>query len=222
MIASLRTRIAALFARDRMSRADADRWAEPSTLDELGEMTAQWLEGRIASQPAYAPGCGPDEETAHLVPVLAAVNRAGYLTDQSQPGVPPEPGYDGAIWCQRAVVSGFASEDVAHRIVTACSAAGMILHVRTATSGRRRGQGTPVTTRAERPCTGFGHRQLPKDIAFLYEACSDEAVDVLVAAYQVTVIDPEWGRDDVLWPLLYEAVTGRAYAGLEHTPQETR
>lgn len=200
-----------LARRDRMSHADEDRWYSADTLEELGELTAQWLEGKIASQPAYAPKCGPDEETAHLVPVLAAVNRAGYLTDQSQPGVSPEAGYDGAIWCQRAAVSGYASVGLARRIEAACAAAGLIVHVHTATGGRRRGHGTVVTTRAERPCTGFGHRVLPSDIAFLYEACSPDALDALVSARQVTVIDPEWGRDDVLWPLLYETVTG-------HTP----
>jgi hypothetical protein len=32
----------------------------------------QWLEGTIASIPTAMPGYGPDEETADLIPVLAA------------------------------------------------------------------------------------------------------------------------------------------------------
>jgi hypothetical protein len=32
--------------------------------------------------------------------------------------------------------------------------------------------------------------------------CDPQAVDALCAAWQVTLIDPEWGRDDVLWTVL--------------------
>jgi hypothetical protein len=41
-------------------------------------LTAQWLEGEIRSEPRYFSR--PDAETAPLIPVLAACNRAGFLT----------------------------------------------------------------------------------------------------------------------------------------------
>jgi hypothetical protein len=66
-------------------------------LADLGELTAQWLEGTIASVPTVWPGCGPDEEATELIPVLAARNRAGYVTTVSRAGEGPAPGYDGAV-----------------------------------------------------------------------------------------------------------------------------
>ncbi len=68
-----------------MSAADRRAWEAARTLDDLGELTARWLEGTIASQPGYEPGCGPDPETAALIPVVARCNRAGYVTCGSQP-----------------------------------------------------------------------------------------------------------------------------------------
>ena len=51
-----------------MNRSDRKLWAQTRTLADLGELTAQWLEGRIASVPGY---CGsPADETASLAPVL--------------------------------------------------------------------------------------------------------------------------------------------------------
>lgn len=210
---------------DRMTRGDADRWWQARTLGDLGELTALWLEGKIASQPPYAANYGPDEETTHLVPVLAAANRAGYLTHQSQPGVPPEAGYDGETWCQRAAVCGYASEELARRIDDACTAAGMIVHVHS--PRRRNGRDwTPVTTRAGQTVTGFG-RRIPlrgSGIRFLYGGtCHPDAVNAIADAHQVTVIDPEWGRDDWLWPALTVAV-GALYSvkDPEEAPERTR
>ncbi len=74
-----------------MDPEDAARWRAARTLADLGELTAQWLEGKIASIPAVVPGCGPGEETAELIPVLAACNRAGYVTTVSRPGEEPVP-----------------------------------------------------------------------------------------------------------------------------------
>ena len=107
-----------------MSTADRRAWEAARTLADLGELTAQWLEGAIASQPAYTPGCGPDPETAPLIPVLACCNRAGYVTNGSQPGEAGT-GYDGAWWEQRAAVEGFASPAVAERIWEAAEPAGL-------------------------------------------------------------------------------------------------
>jgi hypothetical protein len=61
-------------------------WGQARTLADIGELTAQWLEGRITYLPADL-GSAPDSETEALVPVLATVNRMGFVTDFSQPGV---------------------------------------------------------------------------------------------------------------------------------------
>src|SRR5690242_948094 len=88
-------------------------WACARTLADLGQLTARWLEGDLATVPGY--GCRPAAETALLVPVLAAVNRAGYVTAGSQPGH-AGPGYDRARWEQRAAVEGLAAPPLAARI----------------------------------------------------------------------------------------------------------
>jgi hypothetical protein len=83
--------------------ANVDRWHAGRTIADLGELTAQWLEGSIASGPWY--GGRPEDETTPLIPVLAAVNRAGFVTDFSQPGEKLDE--DGCA--QRASVGGFTT-----------------------------------------------------------------------------------------------------------------
>ena len=196
-----------------MSTADRQAWEAARTLADLGELTAQWLEGGIASQPAYAPGCGPDPETTPLIPLLACCNRAGYVTNGSQPGEAGT-GYDGAWWEQRAAVEGFASPAVAGRIWEAAEAAGLtvIAHA-PATLPRwriRYDRAVPVTRREARPCTWFGaqlSRRHLRDGWTGYGICHPDAVTALCTAWQVTVIDPGWGRNDRLWPVLHDALT---------------
>jgi hypothetical protein len=190
-----------------VKRADRQRWASARTLADLGELTALWLEGRIPSQPGYAPGCGPDDETAALVPVLAACNRAGFVTDGSQPGESCT-GYDGAWWEQRAAVTGFAAPEVAARLRSAAERSGLLVQAHDATRWRFRFRtAIPVTLREGSAITRFG-AQLPRrhlrDGWTGYGICSPSAVREVCAAKQVTIVDPEWGRNDVLWPALAE------------------
>jgi hypothetical protein len=79
--------IAAEARDDDMSPEDEALWRSARTLADLGELTARWIEGAIASQPGYFGAA--DLESDDLVPVLAAVNRAGFRTDTSQPGELP-------------------------------------------------------------------------------------------------------------------------------------
>jgi hypothetical protein len=62
------------------------QWRAAKTVADIGKLTAAWLEGRLPSQPGYEANCGPDEDTRELVPVLAALNRAGYATSSYNPG----------------------------------------------------------------------------------------------------------------------------------------
>jgi hypothetical protein len=104
-----------------MNRADRKLWAAARTLADLGELTAQWLEGRIASVPGYMPGWGPDPETAPHIPVLAAANRAGFLTVNSQSADGP--------W--EAWVNGFVCDEALEWLRAACDRSGLVM------SGRR-------------------------------------------------------------------------------------
>ena len=183
-----------------MPRADRQRWESARTLADLGELTALWLEGTVGSQPGYQPGCGPDDETTALVPVLATLCRAGYVTTASQPAAPR----DGAGWEQRAAVHGLAGPALALRIADAALAAG--LDVIVTQPGRRPGPGDAavVTRRNGTPVTRFGTLppRLLRDWHAGWGLCHPQAVDALTAAWQVTVADPVWGRPDVLWRAL--------------------
>jgi len=192
-----------------MSRADRQAWQSARTLGDLGALTARWLEGTVASVPGY---CGrPDEETEALILVLARLNRAGFVTTGSQPG---EFFGDGDLGRQRAAVEGFASWVVAAAIETAAVHADLIAVVHDpATLPRWRyygRQAVTVTKIGSRDFTGFGvqvPRRHIRDTHLSYGICGREAVDALCGAWQVTVIDPVWGRPDVLWRVLGEAVS---------------
>lgn len=187
-------------AYERMKMVDRPRWAYARTLRDVGELTALWLEGELASQPGYMANCGPDLETRDLIPVLAALNRAGWVTDVSQPGWGPGAGYDGETWAQRAGVSGFVERGLADQVEAAAKAAGLLM-VRHNRPGRWR-DGVTVTTRAGQPYTGFGARWSRRELNFRYAACGDQALAQIHAAVQLTVIDPQWGVSERLWTLL--------------------
>lgn len=194
-----------------MNRADRQRWGAARTLAGLGELTALWLEGGIASQPGYAPNCGPAEETHALVQVLAAANRAGFVTDASQPGDCWQ------NWDQRAAVEGFAAPGAAGRLREAAGASGLLVRVQAASRWRNGyGQAVAVTRCSGRDVTRFGvqlSRRQIRDGHLGYGVCHPDAVRALRAAFRVTLIDPEWGRNDLLWPVLAR------FAGL---PQEAK
>lgn len=189
----------------RMSKADCRAWQAARTLADLGELTAQWLEGRIASQPGY---CGPsDIEDPALVPLLARLNRAGFVTTGSQIGE------TGPGWEQRAAVEGFADEEMARLLQLAAIDAGLtcVLHAPDELPRWRYRYGKSVTVTRVNGArfTGFGV-QIPRrhirDAHLGYGMCDREAVDAIEAAWQVTIIDPEWGRTDVLWRVLEQAI----------------
>jgi hypothetical protein len=206
---------------------DADRWMSAASLAELGELTALWLEGEIGQTPMnYGP---PAEETTELVPFLVAVNRAGFVTDCSQPGMskpwqgsilgwnaPP-----GSLWCQRAAVSGFASEEGCHRLASLADP-GVLCSITVADPVWPVPPGWNVTRIGAGAnwleATWFGE-QIPRaGLEADYGAmCQPAAVAALCDARQVTLIDPAWDRNDRLWPLLERfAASHRGRARSDH------
>jgi hypothetical protein len=196
-----------------MSRQDRELWASARTLADLGGMTAQWIEGTLSSQPGY---CGPsDIEDPAMIPVLAKLNRAGFKTIASQVGE------TGPGWEQCAAVEGFAAARLAFRLAQAAGSAGLdyVLHdpVTLPRWRYRYHSAVIVTRRNGHPHTTFG-AQLPRrhirDGWIGYGICHQDAVHALCQAWQVTVIDPEWGRPDLLWPVLAGAVASPAEGAL--------
>jgi hypothetical protein len=183
-------------------------WRDVRSIGELGAAMAGWLEGRIDSRPGYVPRCGPDEETAHLVPVLARLNRRGWVTTDSQPGL-VGPAFDGRLWEQRAAVQGWAATDdpLLSRIVRTARSAGLI--VTAYGPGRTVGprHGLLATRWGGEPHTGFGGRpsrfQRRTELEGIGRPARRELAREGVA---LAVIDPVWGRDTVLWSALDRAI----------------
>ncbi len=186
-----------------LTRADRKVWATANNLTDLGELTAQWLEGRIASQPGYYGPVDVDEDEAPgLTATLTMLNRRGFVTDSSQAGFNP---CEGECFCdewrQRAAVSGYADDATLDWLVSAIEGTRFQI-----LAGERRprfkpfpdASGVTVTTRDQQPYTVFGRLLNARDIDDLYDRCSSGARTALKNAWQVVVYDPEWGPND-LW-----------------------
>lgn len=177
-------------------------WKSAKSVAELGQLMADWLEGRVRTWPGYCD-TKPDPETRHLVPVLVRLNRAGFVTTQSQPGEEPTRGHDGRMWRQRAFVEGWvADRRLGDRIRSAASRAGLIIF-----DGQSGGREVIVTEADGQPCAGFG-RPLSnrRMIGYEWPGVGRDAVRELHDATRLTLIDPQWGRDNLLWPTLTNAL----------------
>jgi hypothetical protein len=146
-----------------------------------------------AWQPA-GPRAGRGNQGAGAI--LAAANRAGFVTDFSQPGVDDKSGL-----VQRAAVYGFASAATFTALAAAAADTELIIAAARAGSAYR-GTPIPVTRVNDRDCTRVGNVFSREEIADHYDCCSPAAVDVLSRAWQVTLIDPRWARNDHLWTVL--------------------
>jgi hypothetical protein len=186
-------------------------WEGAANLADVGELTALWLEGRIEHQAAYCSAVDVDEDgVPGLAALLAACCRAGLVTHQSQAGFAGV-GYDGNWWEQRAAVEAFTTDDVLEHLTEMATAAG--LSIQAGRAGRRTNnrEAVDVTLCAGQAITGFGvilSRSHLADEWTGYGICQPPAVEEIIQAWQVLVYDPEWGRNDRLWPALARFVEG--------------
>lgn len=165
-----------------MKRSDRRAWRSARTLADLGELVIRWLDGEIEHTPAHLGA--PERETIPLIPVLTTLNRAGFITDNSQRAESMR----GETW--NAWVCGFASDEVLARLGEAVA-------------------GTPLLLTACRNCHHeCGQRadewwHCPwKDTADFWAGRCPRAADGIYACWYVCVSDPEPGRNDLLWPAL--------------------
>lgn len=183
-------------------------WKDARTVADLGQLMADWIEGRIPSRPGYQPKCGVDSETRHLISVLAACNRAGYLTTDSQPGC-DDKAFDGRPWRQRAAVQGYIAADnpLLHRLTSSAKAAGLTVTAHGAGVSIGSTRSVICTEWAGKPHTDFGGKPGRRTLSGQWNGIGKDAYRHLErAGVAVTLIDPEWGRDNRLWPLLTKAV----------------
>lgn len=198
-----------------MTRTDQARCRAAAGWADLGELTACWLEGSLASRPGHQPNTGPDPETLPHVSELAAVNRAGFLTISSQPGAALEVGTDGASFLQRAAVEGLVEDPrVLRRLTTLAHSAGLLTAVHQPVGAgtrhdrrtrRRAQQGIEATLRNGRNQTDFGALLGRRTLAVIWPGCSRAAHAALRRATHVTLVDPEWAPNETLWTVLAEA-----------------
>lgn len=182
---------------------DDRAWSDAQSVADLGRLTADWLQGRIHWHPEYGPDDGLDDETSGLIPVLAAVNRAGFLTVESQPG---DDSYArGSRWEQRAAVGGFVHDRRLLKTLTReAKRAG--LEVITYRPGDRCRGRYPVTRQDGKPVSGFGTYVPPIHLENIWEGIGPGAHRQLAAAHQLTIIEPDWGPSDALWRMLAGAI----------------
>ncbi|WP_329583682.1 DUF6919 domain-containing protein [Streptomyces sp. NBC_01361] len=187
-----------------MRRADARVWRAVDRFEDLAALTADWLEGSLVSHP-NGHHDGPFEETGPLVPVPCEANRGGFLTEGSQPGELAE--HEGRRWHQRAFVSGFAGPGLAGVLNEMGRQAGLVTRVYLPAGRPLLDRGAVDVTRwGERINTGVGHFLKPRAVRQIFLGCREEAVQEVVMAWQVTLVDPEWGRDDLLWATVRRAL----------------
>lgn len=191
--------------RDTMTRTGVAPWRAARTLTDLAELTAQWIEGTIPWQPAY---CGTtDIDTPRMAEVLAQVNRAGFMTVQSQEAA-DGPGFDGAHWRQRAAVYGYATEEITDRICQQAPAGFHVIAYDPADLARWRnywGNAVTITWRDGEDYTEFGGHVCRRSICDPHTGWGllDRAAQLAVCrAWQLTVIDLQAGRQDLLWDFL--------------------
>ncbi|GHH55624.1 hypothetical protein GCM10018773_60370 [Streptomyces candidus] len=185
-----------------MSSADRRKWAAACTLLDLSHLTAAWLEGTIQSQPGYQPRYGPDDETLPYVPVLASVNRAGFLTGFSQPGLTSADG----TWLQAAAVEGVVADSaLLEQLTESARRAGLqVILSNLRDGGEDYGPGVVVTFRDGDPFTRVGRALSLQDLDVLWHGVP-VARDIVARARQVTVIEPDFGPSTRLWDVLAEA-----------------
>lgn len=179
--------------------AELALWHAADSLPALGECMAKWLTGDINYQPAYLAS-EPAEETVPHIADLAAINRAGLVTWCSQPG---------QLWAgggQRAFVSGFCTYETMARLRQVLLRTDLV--VLTFWPEADSPLDLAVTVHGAEEHTWVGATLGPDNLEQDYgDDLSHSGLWELLTAWQVTVVDPLWGRDDLLWPSVIHALT---------------
>ncbi len=136
-----------------------------------------------------------------MVALLAGINELGFVTDDSQPGVPlNESGYG-----QRAYLDGMCDEQTAWQLSGALHGLDIVVIGFPPGEG---GSGQIVVTLdgwSENTWCGI-HR--PAGYSHLYEPISPELNSLVDASWTVQLVDPVWGRSDYLFQLVLLALGG--------------
>lgn len=187
-------------------RADRSLWKNARSWDNLCSLMARWCEGKIEWCPTHD---ARESETEDIAPALAALNRAGFLTSRSKPGMGPtdlpdtDPRYPGTL-SQRAAVEGFAPAAVVRRLEEAVEGTRLVIAVRPLHPGWK-GSVLDDVVVAELKCEPqfrMGQHFSTKEIEPVWDVLRDDLYGQILAAYQVFVYDPNYGPHTLLWDRL--------------------
>ena len=192
-------------ARDQYGRLLEDRgvWRQATTLEAAGELTARWLEGGSSYQPGHF-AADYDDETNPIAAALAELNRNGLFTKESQPGI-----QDGAA-AQRQYVTGFCSAATAGELLALSTRTELVTIAHA--PGEASSAAIPVTLDGSEVVTVLGSSENPVNEDQI-KAWADETNDslalLLADSWYVEILDPVWGRNEVLLPAVLDTLTGR-------------
>lgn len=181
------------------SEHDLAPWSACHTLADLAKVTTQWLQGEVRYFPGHNdPSEPPLEETKDLIKILVSLNQAGYVTTNSQPGQSMT--RDGNA--QRAFVRGYCTEDTFKRIDAAIYGTELIALPRP--PGMYHLCPVPVTTVGGKNFT-WGGMSSGESEAIAREfggVLNETMLATLAGSWLVDVLDPVWGRTNLLWSKL--------------------
>ncbi|MFE7580775.1 DUF6919 domain-containing protein [Streptomyces gardneri] len=178
-------------------------WRDACSINDLGRNMAGWLEGRVPAWPGYDGPFGQEETNSarHLVPTLVALNRAGFVTVNSQPG--EDAYHDGRHWRQRACVDGVVHDRSPLLRALLRLNRGDITVVR----GWPMRQHAMTELDGESFTTYGGFRLGRNHAAREWRGVGRQALRELREHGAVIHLhDTVWGRDNTLWPALMGAV----------------
>lgn len=190
--------------RDQFGRRLEDRgaWHQAITLAAAGELTARWLERDSEFQPATFTASF-DDETAPIAVGLAALNRNGLFTKESQPGL-----QSGGL-AQRQYVTGFCNAEAAAELLALSTRSDLVTVAHA--PGETSNAAIPVTLEGGEVVTVLGSSENPvteDQIQDWANETNDTLALLLADSWYVEILDPVWGRDDVLLPAVLGALTG--------------
>jgi hypothetical protein len=178
---------------------DEDAWRNCTTLEGACELTARWLEGSFG----YVPGYRAPQSAGQSGPMsaaLASINRLGFLTDDSQPGVDVSEGRG-----QRAFVTGRCTEQAAGVISAILVETQLVVLV--FPPGESGSGQICVALDGSREFTWLGSSGGPSYASETYSDWTNETLaKTLSECWELQIFDPVWGRNSKLIPLLQEAL----------------
>jgi hypothetical protein len=191
--------------RDQFGRRLEDKgaWRQAITLAAAGELTARWLEGKTEYQAATLTA-RYDAETEPIAAELSALNRSGLFTKESQPGLRTDNS------AQRQYVTGFCSAEAAVDLLALSTRTELVTVAHA--PGEASSAAIPVTLDGDEVVTVLGSSETPveeEQIRDWAEETNETLALLLADSWYVEILDPVWGRNDVLLPAVLAALAVR-------------